>query len=435
MREAVGVPATFTGWLDSATFTRVSGWANAPVSIHVNGELIATVTPSIQRPDLPEGSLGFNAPIDPLRLVRGENEVRVSFADTGALIGKGVKTVALSVSPELISGFSLAGVTRGLWTLFNLNKTDDRIAIDGWFVAPPGAASPRVFSDGEDLSFSCRPDAQLQGQMWLPMEAPVHRYEAAFKFRGSTLRLSFGALGRSFNLDHDCVIPRDLSLQPEKAQIRRVSGGFDGLKFDMQGLTTAERLRSVFARYGELPLSEASVMDWGVGAGRVARFLAPDAGKFCGVDVDADNLAWCRDNLHGVYQHIDTDPPTPLPSAQFDFIYGISIVTHLTPEYEKRWLAELRRLAKDDGIVALSIHGPIALMVMGNCERQAELAAQGFVDLGENKILAGRVPDGYYRNVAQSFAHLHEVWSEFFTILDILPGAIGLQDLVVLRPL
>jgi SAM-dependent methyltransferase len=425
---------TRTGWLDSASFTRASGWANAPVSVHVNGVLVATVTPAIPRPDVPAGSHGFNAPIDPLLLVRGENEVRACYAGSDTPIGGGVKPLELTTSPAFISGCSLAGISRGLWSMVDIRRIGEGVTLEGWFVAPPGSESPSVFSDGEDLSFSCSLDPTLRTQLWLPVEAPVFRFAAAFKFRAPNLRISFGALGRSFNPDHDCIIPREPSLHPERERIRRVSGGYDMLKFDIQGATNAERLENVFARHGRAALADARVMDWGVGAGRVARFLAPRAGHFHGVDVDADNLAWCKDNLPGAYQHIDTDPPIPLPSQHFDFIYGISVVTHLTLEYEKRWLAELRRLVKDGGIVALSIHGPVALMMMGLCHRNADLVADGFVDLGENKILAGRVPDGYYRNVAQSFSHLHKVWGEFFTIADIMPGAIGLQDLVVLRP-
>lgn len=422
------------GWLDSASFTRVSGWANAAVAIHVNGERVATETPAIERKDLDGKGFGFDVPIDPLRLVRGANDISVTFVDNGSLIGNGARKVELAASPELISGYSLGAIARGMWTLVDARKSDDQVILTGWCVAPPGIPSASIFSNGETIHFSARPDARLQAQTWLPAETQVRVFDASFKFRDPIMRVSFGNHDRSFNPDHDCTIPQELSLQPGRDRVRRVSGGFDSFKFDIQGRTNAACLRRAFARHGRLPLSEARVLDWGVGAGRVARFIAPDAGAFHGVDVDADNLAWCKDNLKGSYLNIAVEPPTPLPPGQFDFIYGISVVTHLSREDERAWLVELRRLVADDGVVALSIHGPIALMTMGLCDRHAQLAAEGFVDLGENKILAGRVPDGYYRNVAHSFTHLHNVWGEFFVIEDILPGAIGIQDLVVLRP-
>lgn len=421
------------GWLDGASFTRVWGWANRPVRVHVNDRPVATITPDIARNDLQDGQRGFDAPIDPLHFVHGRNEVRVSFADGGGEIGHGIKSLDLDATPQLISGYSLMSVARGLWAVETSVKTDSEIALKGWHVAPPGAKG-EVFSDRATLSYHSRHDEALQRQFWLPDDVPVHRYEARFRFDKPELKVSFGSGRKAFQSEHDCVFPQVLAIQPEKERVRRVAGGTDPLKFDMQGRTNSERLQSVFERHARMPMAEASVLDWGVGAGRVARYMAPNAGTFFGVDVDADNLAWCQGHLKGSYLHIDTDPPVPLADGQLDFIYGISVLTHLTREYERVWLSELRRLVSSRGVVALTIHGPTALMLMGLCDRQAELIEQGFVDLGENKILAGRVPDGYYRNVAQSFAHMHNVWGEFFTIVEIVPGAIGIQDLVVLRP-
>lgn len=424
---------SLTGWVDGATFTRVSGWATGAVTIHLNGGLVTTVTPSIPRADLREG-FGFDVPLDPLRFVQGKNQVTVTFADTGAAVGKGGKTIELETSPEFVSGQSVASIPRGYWTIDHITKVDDRLSLNGWCVAPAGLDASEIFANGERLRFTSRRDTQLQAQTWLPPEMVVHRYEAEFRFAGPVLRVGFGEDGRSFDPHHDWSAPREESLQAGRDRIRRVSGGFDPFKFDVQGMTNADRMLAAYDRHGSTSFTDATVLDWGVGAGRVARFLAPSAGAFHGVDVDADNLAWCRDNLTGAYTHIEVDPPTPLAAKQFDFIYGISVVTHLTRDYEKAWLKELRRLIKDDGVVALSIHGPVSLMVMGLCHWHARLATEGFVDLGENKILEGRVPDGYYRNVAQSYSHLQRVWGEFFTISEIMQGAIGLQDLVILRP-
>ncbi|MEZ5959534.1 MAG: class I SAM-dependent methyltransferase [Hyphomonadaceae bacterium] len=248
------------------------------------------------------------------------------------------------------------------------------------------------------------------------------------------MRLSFGAGGRAFNADQDWLLPQEPALQPHRDQIRRVSGGFDGFKFDVQGITLSDRLARVFERYARTPLSSASVLDWGVGSGRVARYFNPLAGDFHGADVDADNLAWCRDHLRGTYHHIKTTTPTPLPADRFDLIYGVSVMTHLTPADEQAWIAELYRLVKKGGLVLLTTLGPTSLMVMDMSHCLPDLAARGRIDLGENTILAGRVPEGYYRNVAHGFAGIHSAWGAHFEILDVLPAGIGIQDLVVLRP-
>lgn len=421
-----------TGWLDAASPTRASGWANAPVCIHVNGELVETVTPSIVRADLGSRARGFDVKLDPLRFRRGANDVRVSFADTGATLS--AKTVELAVSPSLISGCSLAAVTQGFWTLSDMRRSGDGVEVSGWYVAPLGAKSASVSCDGERLAYSAQPDIALQRQTWLPPEAPVHRFEARYRFTSPTMRLSFGLEGRAFNPNQDWLIPRESALQPNRDQIRRVSGGFDGFKFDLHGITHADRLACVYERHISAPISNASVLDWGVGAGRVARYMNALAGDFHGADVDADNLEWCRDHLRGTYHHIATTTPTKLPSARFDLIYGVSVMTHLTADAEAAWIAELRRLIKPDGLVLLTILGPTSLMAMDLSHCHTDLARDGRIDLGENTILAGRVPDGYYRNVAHSFASVHAEWGAHFDVLDVLPAAVGIQDLVVLRP-
>ena len=57
---------------------------------------------------------------------------------------------------------------------------------------------------------------------------------------------------------------------------------------------------------------------------------------------------------------LDQRRPAPLamPADHFDFIYAISVFTHLREDYQDAWLEELARVARPDGIVLLTVHGP-----------------------------------------------------------------------------
>ena len=55
------------GWLDGATLTRAWGWATAPIVVKLNGETIASLTPSVLRKDIEAPRRGFDVPLDPLK--------------------------------------------------------------------------------------------------------------------------------------------------------------------------------------------------------------------------------------------------------------------------------------------------------------------------------------------------------------------------------
>jgi cyclopropane fatty-acyl-phospholipid synthase-like methyltransferase len=122
-------------------------------------------------------------------------------------------------------------------------------------------------------------------------------------------------------------------------------------KFDLEGYTTTERVIGFAERYGQRPFSDfENVLDWGVGRGRMGRFMSTRATSFYGIDIDQDNVGWCAKNLKGSFHHVGLYPPTPLPSSNFDLIYGISIFTHLSEDTVEKWIAELRRLTKQGGM-------------------------------------------------------------------------------------
>lgn len=105
----------------------------------------------------------------------------------------------------------------------------------------------------------------------------------------------------------------------------------------------------------------SSILDFGSGCGRVIRALAgnlPDT-KLFGTDIDPEAIAWCQANYgrFGSFSTCPHEPPTPYSDNSFDFIYGISVFTHLPEDLQFKWLQELRRICKPGGYLILTKHG------------------------------------------------------------------------------
>jgi SAM-dependent methyltransferase len=118
-----------------------------------------------------------------------------------------------------------------------------------------------------------------------------------------------------------------------------------------------------------------TVFDFGCGCGRVARQLIlqrPSPTSYVGIDLHAEMVRWCNDNLHPVapnfnFHHHDVfnvihnpgrdkplTAPFPVPNSQFKLVNALSVFTHLTEEQAKYYLRECARVLHPRGIVHAS---------------------------------------------------------------------------------
>ncbi len=102
------------------------------------------------------------------------------------------------------------------------------------------------------------------------------------------------------------------------------------------------------------------VLDFGCSSGRVVRVLAaalPEL-EWHGCDPIPDAIEWARANLPGIaFERSPEYPPLPYEEASFDAVYAISIWSHFAEGAALDWLAEMRRIVKPGGRLALSTHG------------------------------------------------------------------------------
>ncbi|MAF84268.1 MAG: hypothetical protein CL797_09215 [Chromatiales bacterium] len=101
------------------------------------------------------------------------------------------------------------------------------------------------------------------------------------------------------------------------------------------------------------------VLDFGCAAGRMIRWLKDIAerGEVWGVDVSADHIAWCSQNLSPPFNFATTTeiPHLPFEDRYFDFIYAASVFTHID-DLAATWLQELRRILRPGGRLYATIH-------------------------------------------------------------------------------
>ena len=103
---------------------------------------------------------------------------------------------------------------------------------------------------------------------------------------------------------------------------------------------------------------EGSVLDFGVGCGRVARYWQHAALDLHGCDINPHLAEWCRRHLGFMQTTVnDLEPRTSYPDDRFDFVYAVSVLTHLPEALAGRWIDEWRRILKPGGTLIVTVHG------------------------------------------------------------------------------
>lgn len=149
-----------------------------------------------------------------------------------------------------------------------------------------------------------------------------------------------------------------LALPPDEL-ISQVSGIRDQQEFLAGGALGREVITAVLQRNGVQITDLGTMLDFGVGCGRVARHWAALDVDVHGCDYNPQLVAWCRSNLPHVTARVNgLEPPLPYNDEQFDLVYALSVFTHLTEHQQRAWIAELRRVTRPGGLVLFTTHGP-----------------------------------------------------------------------------
>jgi SAM-dependent methyltransferase len=203
-------------------------------------------------------------------------------------------------------------------------------------------------------------------------------------------------------------------------------------EFDAVGELIARGVTTAFQEARDPAREYPRWLDFGSGAGRVARFMtrSDDVSHLTGVDVDRKAISWADRNLPGAYLPIDSLPPTTLEPKCFDVVYAISVFTHLPEDAGLAWLREIIRVLRPGGLLIVSTMSE--RLVAGRPDLSAEdrdrLRSTGFAFL---KGPSGRFSDD---SAFHTCGYLERVWgAEHGLALRQFRdhGLAGFQDLAV----
>jgi SAM-dependent methyltransferase len=220
----------------------------------------------------------------------------------------------------------------------------------------------------------------------------------------------------------------------------RVAGTDDPVWFEESGRLGADDYEDALATLGQRLADFSAIFEFGAGCGRITRWLvkrAPGA-RIAASDIDAAAITWMREYMPGVDARLnDALPPLPFEADLFDLVLAFSVFTHLDESYQEAWLAELRRVTRPGAVLLLTVHGArnwddAARHSPQLAAREAELDDTGMVFFTEDGW--ERYFPSYYHTSFHRPWYIHERWSRWFEVVDVLEAnAQRLQDLVVLR--
>jgi SAM-dependent methyltransferase len=211
---------------------------------------------------------------------------------------------------------------------------------------------------------------------------------------------------------------------PEHLQIRIAGAAAGG--FYASAAATVTQIEAVLRAAGFDLKDYRRMLDFGCGSGRLMAAMRerhPGA-TLTGSDIDAEAVAWCRDNLGelATFDVNGNEPPTRYAGDSFDLIYSISLFTHLPEEMQFAWLDEMRRILRPGGLLITTILNPAAYALPE--EVGALASAAGIVYHGAAPATDG-LPE-FYRLTYHTHEYVARAWASYFEVLRI--GRSDLND-------
>jgi SAM-dependent methyltransferase len=150
--------------------------------------------------------------------------------------------------------------------------------------------------------------------------------------------------------------------------------------------TASFLVNDIISKYLDTQLT-LSVYEWGCGPARVIRHLPANLNNKASVfgsDYNKETIEWCTKSINNVsFSWNSLNPPLSYEDNKFDFIYSISVFTHLSESTGLNWAKELYRVLKPNGVLLITTSGDNAYETELLDNEKKEYKDHGVVVRGE----------------------------------------------------
>ncbi|MGA2224768.1 MAG: class I SAM-dependent methyltransferase [Syntrophobacteraceae bacterium] len=105
--------------------------------------------------------------------------------------------------------------------------------------------------------------------------------------------------------------------------------------------------------------SAARVLDVGCGIGLMHRWFDGHVAEVHGVDMSEESLTEAQKNNPDSRFALTDGKTLPYEDARFDLAFAVCVFHHLTPDQWSPFVAEMKRVVRPNGIVAILEHNPL----------------------------------------------------------------------------
>lgn len=359
------------------------------------------------------------------------------------------------LSPGGVVEYLQSITNAGKWELYSTYPNTAKGIVTAYFgvlltTRLRGRSFSIVCNNKHPIEFLCYYDKYFGGTHWYMPDGCVIGVCAKYKIEGKQDYLSFDII---FDEDddsscNDCYRTKVgfidkifFTNMPDKERIHRISGpNSNEVSYVKGGISDYLALKAIAAKHGlRISRDALTILDWGVGCGRVARQFAADSVKssLFGIDIDRDNITWCEEHLKGVFIPVPLAPPIPFSTSKFHLIYSCSVLSHLTEAYIHLWLEELNRVLDLHGIALLSFNGSSnsAPYLSRRPDLVYNLRLNKLFDSDVNRQLEGFI-DGqdYYRATFATDEWWYHAFNLHFDLIHVERSVVsGYQHIAVLR--
>jgi SAM-dependent methyltransferase len=232
-----------------------------------------------------------------------------------------------------------------------------------------------------------------------------------------------------YNLGLDRVQEDDATVPDQRlaARIQNSAKAHPDVYFATGYRTVLDYLREL-TDHGFAPERFESILEFGVGLGRLIRHFVPFRCHKHGCDVTPEVLDFTRQALGQQVTLAPNDllPPLPYAEGSFDFLYANSVFTHIQMAATPLWIDELRRVLRPGGVGIVTVFEANRYLAHVSPRQFDEFeCGSGYFEWGDDSV--------NHRFLYMTPHKLVATWRRAFEVLELRPRFREQSHLIVKR--